>query len=82
MENHCRLADGFFGMAHELEEHRDRIRRLEERLRDHEEMLKLVAQELRHTRQLEASEREKQMLRLEREVSRLKAAPRNKRNKR
>jgi hypothetical protein len=25
----------FFGMAHELEEHRGRIRLLEERLRDH-----------------------------------------------
>jgi mannitol/fructose-specific phosphotransferase system IIA component len=35
----------FFGMARELEEHRARIRELEERLRDHEEALKLVAQE-------------------------------------
>jgi len=42
----------FFGIARELEEHRTRIRRLEDRLRDHEEALKLVAQELRHTRQL------------------------------
>jgi hypothetical protein len=65
----------FFGMARELEEHRARIRGLEGRLRDHEEALKLVAQELRHTRELEAAEREKQMLRLEREVSRLKDSP-------
>jgi len=72
----------FFGMARELEEHRVRIRRLEERLRDHKEALKLVAQELRHTRELEATEREKQMLRLEREVSRLKEPPRNKQKKR
>jgi hypothetical protein len=71
----------FFGMARELEEHRARIRRLEDRLRDHEEALKLVAQELHHTRELEAAEREKQMLRLEREVSRLKESPRNKRKK-
>jgi hypothetical protein len=72
----------FFGMARELEEHRARIRRLEDRLRGHEEALKLVAQELRHTRELEAAEREKQMLRLEREVSRLRALPVNKRKKR
>jgi len=48
----------FFGMARELEEHRARIRRLEDRLRDHEAALKLVAQEVRHTRALEAAERE------------------------
>jgi hypothetical protein len=45
-------------------------------------MLKLVAQELRHTRELEAAEREKQMLRLEREVSRLKDSPGIKRKRR
>jgi len=72
----------FFGMARELEEHRTRIRRLEDRLRDHEEALKLVAQELRHTREIEAAEREKQVLRLEREVSLLKDSPGNKRKKR
>jgi hypothetical protein len=72
----------FFGMARELEEHRTRIRRLEDRLRDHEEALKLVAQEVRHTRALEAAEREKQMLRLERELARLKESPTNKRKRR
>jgi hypothetical protein len=72
----------FFGMARELEEHRARIRSLEDRLRDHEEALKLVAQELRYTRELEASEREKQLLRLERELSRLKELPKIKRRKR
>jgi hypothetical protein len=72
----------FFGMARELEEHRARIRRLEDRLRDHEEALKMVAQELRHTRELEAVEREKQLLRLERELSRLKELPKIKRRKR
>ena len=72
----------FFGMARELDEHRARIRRLEDRLRDHEEALKLVAQELRHARQLEAAEREKQMLRIQREVSRLKDSPGKRRDKR
>jgi hypothetical protein len=72
----------FFGMARELEEHRTRIRRLEDRLRDHEEALKLVAHELRHTRELEATEREKQLLRLERELSRLKGLPKIRRRKR
>jgi hypothetical protein len=72
----------FFGMARELEEHRTRIRRLEDRLRDHEEALKLVAQEVRHSRALEAAEREKQLLRLEREVARLKESPTGKRRKR
>jgi hypothetical protein len=72
----------FFGMARELEEHRARIRRLEDRLRDHEEALKLLAQELRHTRELETTEREKQLLRLERELSRLKELPKIKRRKR
>jgi hypothetical protein len=72
----------FFGMARELEEHRTRIRRLEDRLRDHEEALKLVAQELRHSRALEAAEREKHLLRLEREVSRLREPTAGKRRKR
>ena len=72
----------FFGMARELEEHRARIRRLEERLRDHEEALKLVAQELRHSRELEVAEREKQMLKIGHELARLKELPGNKRRKR
>jgi hypothetical protein len=66
----------FFGMAKELEEHRISIRQLEDRLRDHEEALKLVAQELRFVRELEASEREKQLFKLEREIARLKELPR------
>jgi hypothetical protein len=83
VEDCCRLVAGVFRHgARELEEHRARIRRLEERLRDHEEALKLVAQELRHTRELESAEREKQLLRLARELSRLKELPSNKRKKR
>jgi predicted nucleic acid-binding Zn-ribbon protein len=72
----------FFGMARELEEHRDRIRQLETRLRDHEEALKLVAQELRHTRELEAKEREKLMMNLKSDVARSKKLPPVKRKKR
>jgi hypothetical protein len=68
----------FFGMARELEEHRISIRRLEERLRDTEEALKLVALELRHARELDAAEREKQLLKLEREVARLRELPKPK----
>ncbi len=65
----------FFGMARELEEHRTTIRRLEDRIRNLEEALKLLAQEQRHTRELESSEREKLLLRLEREVAKLKELP-------
>ena len=65
----------FFGMARELEEHRTTIRRLEDRIRNLEEALKLLAQEQRHTRELESAEREKLLLRLEREVAKLKELP-------
>ncbi len=72
------LADwvlAFFGMARELEEHRTTIRRLEERTRNLEEALRLVAQEQRHSRELESAEREKQLLKLERELNRLTELP-------
>lgn len=62
-------AAAFFGMARELQEHRASIRRLEERVRDLEEMLRLLSQEFKHGRELESSEREKIMLRLEAEFS-------------
>ena len=65
----------FFGMARELEEHRTTIRGLEDRILNLEEALKLLAQEQRHTRELESSEREKLLLRLEREVAKLKELP-------
>ena len=68
----------FSGMARELEEHRASIRRLEDRLRDNEEALKLVALELRHSRELDAAEREKQLLKLEKEVTRLRELPKPK----
>lgn len=70
-------------MTRELQEHRDTIRRLEERTRNAEEAIKLLAQELRHSRELDSSEREKLLLRLQTELSRLKELPppRKKRNR-
>ena len=59
-------AAAFLGMARELQEHRTTIRRLEERIRDIEEALKLLAQEQRHARETQSLEREKFALMLER----------------
>jgi uncharacterized coiled-coil DUF342 family protein len=62
-------------MTRELEENRATIRRLETRLRDLEEAIKLLAQEQRHARELEAAEREKLLLLLERGAPKLKELP-------
>jgi hypothetical protein len=62
----------FFNMSRELQEHRETIRQLEERQRNTEEAIKLLAQEQRHTREMESSEREKLLLRLQNEVAKLK----------
>ncbi len=72
-----------FNMSRELQEHRDTIRQLEERTRNIEEAIKLLAQEQRHSRELESTEREKLLLRLQNEVAKLKElpAPRGKRGK-
>ena len=64
-----------FNMSRELQEHRETIRRLEERVRDTEEAIRLLAQEQRHSRELESAEREKMLLRLQREVAKLKELP-------
>lgn len=71
----------FLHMARELQEHRSSIRRLEERLRDMEEAIKLIAQEQRHRRELESAEREKLVLRLERELAKLKQLPPSRRKR-
>ena len=71
----------FFNMSRELQEHRDTIRQLEERLRNSEEAIKLLAQEQRHSRELDSSEREKLLLRLQSEVAKLKALPPPRRKK-
>ena len=64
-----------FNMSRELQEHRETIRRLEERVRNTEEAIKLLAQEQRHARELESSERERLQLRLQQEVAKWKESP-------
>jgi len=64
-----------FNMSRELQEHRDTIRQLEERVRNTEEAIKLLAQEQRHSREMDSSEREKLLLRLQNEVAKLKELP-------
>jgi competence protein ComGF len=71
----------FFNMSRELQEHRDTIRQLDERVRNTEESIKLLAQELRHSREMESVEREKLLLQLERELAKLKELPRGKKNR-
>jgi len=62
-------------MTRELEENRASIRRIEARIRDMEEAIKLLAQEQHHARELESAEREKLLLRLQHEVAKLKELP-------
>ena len=64
-----------FNMSRELQEHRDTIRRLDERLRNLEEAMRLLALEQRHARELESVEREKLLLRVQHEVEKLKELP-------
>ncbi len=71
----------FLNMARELQENRMAIRRLEERSRDAEEAIRLLAQELRHTREVEATEREKLLLRLEQRLPLARPTPTSKRRK-
>ena len=78
------LADWLLAMANmsrELAEHRGTIRQLEERLRNVEEAVRLLAAEQRHARELQAAEREKLLLRLEAALTKPKElpAPRGKR---
>ena len=72
------LSDWLFAllnMSRELQEHRETIRQLEDRVRNTEESIKLLAQAQRHAREMESSEREKLLLRLQNEVTRLKELP-------
>jgi len=71
----------FLNMARELEENRASIRRFETRLRDLEEAIKLLAQEYRHARELESSEREKLFLRLQQELASFKDLPATRRKR-
>jgi hypothetical protein len=54
---------------------------MEKRVRDIEEALKLLAQELRHSREMESAEREKSVLQLELDLARLKEMPLRKKNR-
>ena len=69
-------------MTRELQEHRASIRRLEDRMRDMEEAVKLLAQEQRHARELEIVEREKLWLQLEPALTTAKALPSTRSKKR
>ncbi len=72
------LSDWLFAllnMSRELQEHRETIRQLEERLRNSEEAIKLLAQEQRHGREMESAEREKLLLLVQHEATKLKGSP-------
>ena len=58
----------FLNMTRELQDHRTAIHQLDDRLRNLEQAIHMLAQEQRHARELEAVEREKLLLRLEREL--------------
>ena len=70
-----------FNMSRELQEHRDTIGQLDERVRNTEESIKLLAQELRHSREMELIEREKFLLQLARELAKAKELPPPRRKK-
>ena len=65
----------FLNMMRELEENRASIRRMEAQIRDIEAAVKLLAQEQRHTREVESIEREKLLLRFQHELGKLKELP-------
>jgi hypothetical protein len=72
------LADwlqAFLNMTRELQEHRVSIRHLEDRLRDLETAVKLLAQEQRHAREFEAASREKLLLQIQQELGKRKSLP-------
>ena len=79
------LADwvlAFFSMAREVEEHRTSLRCLEDRLRNVEEAIKLLALEQRHAREIEQAEREKWTVRLESLAKKPERLPSPRRKKR
>ena len=58
-------------VSQELGRHRDAIRELNTRTRDLEEAFKLLSQEVRHSGELDAVEREKLLLKIESVASKL-----------
>lgn len=73
-------AVAFFGMSREVESHRERIRQLETRVRDLEEVIRLLSQEHRHRHELDVLEREKLLMKIE-AISTSKSVPDKKRKK-
>ena len=65
--------------SREIAEIRSAVRRLDDRVRDLEEGMRIFSQELRHLRELDASEREKLLLKIEGIVARGQPALRKKR---
>jgi len=69
-------------VSQELDRHRDAICELNTRTRDLEEAFKLLAQEVRHVRELHAAEREKLVLKIEGIMARVQPAlPKKRRRK-
>lgn len=64
-----------------VREQGQRIHELEQHTRTLDESIKLLAQDLRHSREMESVEREKFLLQLERELAKLKELPRGKKNR-
>ncbi len=69
-------------MSRELQENRASIREMERQVRESEqhtrdiaEAVKLLAQEMRHAREMESAEREKLLLKLQQDLVKLKELP-------
>lgn len=69
------------GNSRELSDHRVRLKQLEERVRDLEEGMRMMLQQLQHDRALEASEREKLLLKVEALADKATPQPGRKRRK-
>lgn len=72
----------FFNMARELQDHRSALRRMEERMRNLEEAIRVQALETRRTRELDAAEREKLAHKIEGALSNQKSPSPARRKKR
>jgi len=73
-------ATAFFGMTRELQEHRESIRELEKRVVELEGTIRLLAQEQRHSREIQGLEHEKLILKVQAEMTK-KSLPAPKKKK-
>ena len=70
------------GNSRELSDHRVRLKHLEERVRDLEEGLRMMSQQLRHEREVDATARENLLLKIEGVVAKAQLPlPRERRKK-